>query len=347
MLQLDLPSKMLSVAYVSESQKLTTTSLIHQRPPQLIRALKPRTIINNSLGIMLHYTFKLSTISFRGPYKKTHLVAQAVKRIAHRQLTATAGQKQEYRRTTKRAKSIAMASEEHTITIAPSSSPSTSTATKSDTPISAARLSEIYFAAFTDDAVSQAIFPRTPISRQWWTAMLADELTDPTSRFVALQDAQGKTLAFAKWCLPKPKSGPDGAAADDEMPAWPADSASDHELADEFFGGLVAHRGAFGASLPPAEQARGFYYLELIAVDPSAQGKGLGQRLFRWGIDEADRAGLPCYLEAGPKTVTFYAREGFEPVSRVTVQVPGVGEYFNQCMVRWPQQHNEAAATSK
>ena len=54
------------------------------------------------------------------------------------------------------------------------------------------------------------------------------------------------------------------------------------------------------------------WYLWLLAVDPPFQGKGLGGELLRPALDEADRAGLSCYLEtARERNVSFYLRFGF------------------------------------
>jgi len=55
------------------------------------------------------------------------------------------------------------------------------------------------------------------------------------------------------------------------------------------------------------------WYLWLLAVDPPLQGKGLGGALLRSRLQEADRAGLPCYLETAKESnVSLYQRFGFE-----------------------------------
>jgi GNAT superfamily N-acetyltransferase len=54
------------------------------------------------------------------------------------------------------------------------------------------------------------------------------------------------------------------------------------------------------------------WYLWLLAVDPPFQGKGVGGELLRPALQQADRAGLPCYLETAlERNVAFYLRFGF------------------------------------
>jgi GNAT superfamily N-acetyltransferase len=55
------------------------------------------------------------------------------------------------------------------------------------------------------------------------------------------------------------------------------------------------------------------WYLPLIGVDPSAQGRGVGSALMRRGLEAADREHLPAYLESSnPKNIPLYERHGFE-----------------------------------
>lgn len=55
------------------------------------------------------------------------------------------------------------------------------------------------------------------------------------------------------------------------------------------------------------------WYLALIGVRPEYQGKGVGGALIRPVLAEADRDGLPCYLEtAEAGNVGYYEQLGFE-----------------------------------
>jgi GNAT superfamily N-acetyltransferase len=55
--------------------------------------------------------------------------------------------------------------------------------------------------------------------------------------------------------------------------------------------------------------------LEGLAVDPGAQGTGLGGRLLAHGLDRAASASAPCYLDTSlERNVGFYADRGFHVV---------------------------------
>jgi GNAT superfamily N-acetyltransferase len=66
------------------------------------------------------------------------------------------------------------------------------------------------------------------------------------------------------------------------------------------------------------------WYLSIVAVDPAAQGQGLGRKLLQPTIAEADRAGVTCYLETfGQRNLSFYQRLGFAPAARFTEPTTG------------------------
>ncbi|WP_104992175.1 GNAT family N-acetyltransferase [Deinococcus sp. NW-56] len=64
--------------------------------------------------------------------------------------------------------------------------------------------------------------------------------------------------------------------------------------------------------------------LQTVGVHPARQGHGLGRAVLRAGLEAADHAGLPAYLEtSSERNVRFYESLGF----RVTAEVllPGDG----------------------
>ncbi|MBD0669497.1 GNAT family N-acetyltransferase [Streptomyces sp. CBMA156] len=61
------------------------------------------------------------------------------------------------------------------------------------------------------------------------------------------------------------------------------------------------------------------WFLDTVAVDPEAQGRGLGRAVLAPGIEAAALAGYPAFLETSTeRNVAFYRRLGFE----VTAEVP-------------------------
>jgi ribosomal protein S18 acetylase RimI-like enzyme len=76
---------------------------------------------------------------------------------------------------------------------------------------------------------------------------------------------------------------------------------------------LFEQMGAYHPSEP-------HWYLPLIGVAPSEQGRGFGSALLAHGLTRCDREHLPAYLEStSPRTVPLYRRHGFEVVAEIRV----------------------------
>jgi ribosomal protein S18 acetylase RimI-like enzyme len=57
---------------------------------------------------------------------------------------------------------------------------------------------------------------------------------------------------------------------------------------------------------------RPHWYLMALGVEPARQGQGIGGRLIRPVLAQADRAGVLCYLETETeRNVAFYQKHGF------------------------------------
>ena len=60
------------------------------------------------------------------------------------------------------------------------------------------------------------------------------------------------------------------------------------------------------------------YYLYNLAVEPDRQGEGIGSGLLAPLLADADKAGVPVYLESRDEASTaFYLRRGFEALDEV------------------------------
>ena len=60
------------------------------------------------------------------------------------------------------------------------------------------------------------------------------------------------------------------------------------------------------------------WYLPLIGVDPTSQGRGYGSALLRYALEHVDRTGAPAYLESSnPRNVPLYERHGFEVLGSI------------------------------
>lgn len=74
------------------------------------------------------------------------------------------------------------------------------------------------------------------------------------------------------------------------------------------------------------EQVRGYHphephwYLPMIGVDPSKQGRGVGAALMKHALARCDAEGATAFLESSnPRNVSLYERHGFEALATVQV----------------------------
>ncbi|OAL40204.1 hypothetical protein AYO20_00624 [Fonsecaea nubica] len=63
-------------------------------------------------------------------------------------------------------------------------------------------------------------------------------------------------------------------------------------------------------------------YLHCLAIHPSYQRQGLGQKLLEWGVEVADRENIVSWLFARPAGIKLYERNGWKAVLTVDVDVP-------------------------
>lgn len=62
------------------------------------------------------------------------------------------------------------------------------------------------------------------------------------------------------------------------------------------------------------------WYLLLIGVDPSQQGRGIGSALMKHALETIDRDHLPAYLESSnPMNISLYEHHGFEVIGEIQV----------------------------
>ena len=81
----------------------------------------------------------------------------------------------------------------------------------------------------------------------------------------------------------------------------------------------------------------GYYFCNIVVVDPDGQGKGIGRKLMQVVTDQADEEGRRCYLESSRKepNVKIYEKMGFRVVRSMTCE-DGGDKCDLYCMVRDP-----------
>lgn len=175
----------------------------------------------------------------------------------------------------------------------------------------AEQICDVNLSAFSDETVSLQTLPRESGSgRAFWKPSIIRDINDPNTHVLVVTDDAdaGRVIAFAKW---KPPGSPitDPPAAH----LWPQDG--NPELAVRFFSLFTrGHREVM--------KDQPHWFLELLATDKNAGGRGAASKLLQWGVDRADRDGLPAYLEATAAGEPIYEKKfGFRAVRRDEIDV--------------------------
>lgn len=83
--------------------------------------------------------------------------------------------------------------------------------------------------------------------------------------------------------------------------------------------------------------SNGYYFCNIVAVSPDAQGKGIGRMLFKEVTNVADREGVKCYLESSravPNKI-IYGKMGFSLAREMLCDDDGQSIKL-YCMMREP-----------
>ncbi|KAJ5114406.1 hypothetical protein NUU61_000165 [Penicillium alfredii] len=196
-------------------------------------------------------------------------------------------------------------------------------------PSDASQFTEVFLAAFSDD-FNRTMFPATPDVREWLTKDFSESIARSLAEsshevYLKVTDpSHGKLVAFAKWKRPVPAANldrhDDSHTAGGEA-AWP--KSSDTALCGRFFSEMDAqHQSWMGGRL--------HFYLDILAVHPSHQGRGLASKLLKWGLVQADDQGVETYLTGSPSGKPMYIKYAFEVVGSF-MPVPG---HEHVCMIR-------------
>ncbi|KAK7942557.1 uncharacterized protein PG986_011670 [Apiospora aurea] len=103
---------------------------------------------------------------------------------------------------------------------------------------------------------------------------------------------------------------------DDEQ-AGPSEEAASR--IEQFEKMTSDHLSAFQQKIMP-EGTRCLYIIS-IAVDPAAQGRGVGGRLVQWGTGQADRHGVFCWVHASEAGSRLFEGQGFQEVEGLRVDL--------------------------
>ncbi|MEW1656610.1 GNAT family N-acetyltransferase [Streptomyces sp. NPDC093707] len=105
-------------------------------------------------------------------------------------------------------------------------------------------------------------------------------------------------------------------------------------LITELAGDRAAAFASAEQALAPHRPSAPVWFLATVGVDPSVQGQGRGAAVIRPGLEGAECAGLPAFLEtSSPGNVRFYERLGFTVTAEVPLPDDGPVTW---CMLREP-----------
>lgn len=165
--------------------------------------------------------------------------------------------------------------------------------TEAQIPAAGALLAEAFFA----DPLAVTFFPETQVRKRvlTWYYMATVRALVP---FQGIYVTTGSLKGVAIWVPPGMRG--------EELPMWKEQV------------GVEAYRRFLKAIdyLAPLRQAAfsgPFWYLSWIGVAVAKKRQGLGSALLAPVLLQADKAGLPCYLETFERqNLLFYRRHGFE-----------------------------------
>ncbi|KAH9896248.1 acyl-CoA N-acyltransferase [Xylariomycetidae sp. FL2044] len=193
---------------------------------------------------------------------------------------------------------------------------------------------DAYFASFAKEPILDFLFPggvdrpaHTAGTVQWWNH-------DKDGYNVKCVDTDtGKIVGMASWDIFwKP----------DEKDRWkkpegiPWLSGKDKERAEN----VVVPSWDMREKLLGK---RRYAYVSTMAVHPDHQRRGAGRLLMQWGMDVAEKMGLPVYLESTEPGYPLYQHMGFERLTHVSLihkaEVAGTPEDVEvPLMVKMPSQ---------
>jgi GNAT superfamily N-acetyltransferase len=155
-----------------------------------------------------------------------------------------------------------------------------------------------FYRAITDDFGADLSVRRHALSLYFHYSLMEAERT---GRCIVAPDP---TLGAAAWLLPRS----------------PEVDAAESSAKSKYLGSVLGPRGMenyhrivrYMAPLVARVVPTSAWYLSIIGILPSAQGRGLGATLLAGTLAEASHAHVSCYLETfTPRNLRFYERLGF------------------------------------
>jgi len=163
-------------------------------------------------------------------------------------------------------------------------------------------LDDPFYLAITEDFGDDLAARKQALSHYFHYSL---EEAERTGRCVVAPDPR---LGAAAWLLPR---SPDVDAAESSAKSEYLASTLGSRGKENYYRN-VRYMVPLAARVVPG----GSWYLSIIGILPSAQGRGLGATLLEGTLAEASHAKVTCYLETfTPRNLRFYERLGFRRVA--------------------------------
>ncbi|KAL9613546.1 MAG: hypothetical protein Q9167_001931 [Letrouitia subvulpina] len=190
---------------------------------------------------------------------------------------------------------------------------------------------QINDAAFAQDPWQRIMKPNMPpphIRVKAIERFRKDFRHDPAVHFLVVEDTdKNELVAFAKWNVYKTQRPESDWKKEPEI-EW--DEGANDAAIKSFLDGILRGRQKIVGG-------KAHLLLNMLDTHPDHQRKGAGRQLVKWGIDVADEAGLPIYLEAAPPGLKLYRSMGFVDVENYDTDMAawgGQGIHRHVFMVR-------------
>lgn len=210
------------------------------------------------------------------------------------------------------------------------------------------RLFEIASLAFGQtEPFWNATWPQhwTEAGRQTGTERFLDtKRSNPHAKYMkAVHSSSGKILGVAKWSIitnENPKYDKPRTSQVDDMDQDETKSYQQY-LATQFF---AERRDAI------ARSNNNIMCLDILAVDPSYQRRGIACALVAWGTRTADGTDLEIIVEGSAAGRNVYEKHGFVLTKKIQIQVPSNWQHLGGQDYLWlvrPKRKPESVASTQ